>query len=224
MSKGVHLPKVSIIVPVYNQEKYIGRCLRSLLRQTMPSDDYEIIVINDGSTDKTPYALDLFHNAIIRIDNKCNLGLPASINIGIKKSRSSYIIRVDSDDYVNENFINFLFLYMETNPQVDSVACDYYLVDDCENILERVNSELSPIACGIIFRKAQLLEIGLYDESFRWHEERELRIRYEKKYRINRLDIPLYRYRRHTGNLTNNLSEMAAHDRLLNSKHDPNKN
>ncbi|OYU66500.1 MAG: glycosyl transferase, partial [Burkholderiales bacterium PBB5] len=58
-------PLVSVIVPVYNEERYIGRCLRSLLQQTMSQEHYEIIVIDDASTDRTPYALELFHDQIV---------------------------------------------------------------------------------------------------------------------------------------------------------------
>ncbi len=101
-------PRVSIIVAAYNQEKYIGRCLRSLLHQTFPQDSYEIIVVNDGSTDRTAFALELFHDAIHPITNEHNLGLPASINKAILAARSPFIVRVDADDYVNTNFLNFL--------------------------------------------------------------------------------------------------------------------
>ena len=95
---------VSVIVPVYNQEKYIGRCLRSLLAQDFPKNEYEIIVINDGSTDRTSYGLELFKNDIVLINNKKNKGLPYSLNQGIRKSKSKFIVRVDSDDYVNVNY------------------------------------------------------------------------------------------------------------------------
>ena len=63
-------PRVSVLVAAYNQERFIGRCLRSLLHQTMPLGDYEIIVINDGSTDRTSYALELFHDAIKVVVNE----------------------------------------------------------------------------------------------------------------------------------------------------------
>ena len=93
----------------YNQEKFIGRCLRSLLNQTLSHGSYEIIVVNDGSTDRTPYALELFHDAIHTITNDQNRGLPASINKGILTAKAQYIVRVDADDYVNTNFLNFLY-------------------------------------------------------------------------------------------------------------------
>jgi hypothetical protein len=99
------------------------------------------------------------------------------------------------------------------------VACDYLLVDDEEDVIEKANSSENPIACGILFRKSQLIEIGLYDETFLRHEERDLRLRFEKKYRISRLDIPLYRYRRHSNNITNDLEAMNHHEKRLHSKH-----
>ena len=206
-------PRVSIIVAAYNQEKYIGRCLRSLLHQTFPQDSYEIIVVNDGSTDRTAFALELFHDAIHPITNEHNLGLPASINKAILAARSPFIVRVDADDYVNTNFLNFLYFFLDQNPSVDAVACDYWLVNDSEEWLERVDCSEKPIACGIMFRKQHLINIGMYDEAFRCHEDRDLRIRFEKTYTIRRLELPLYRYRRHDDNLTNN-SEAMEHHRL----------
>lgn len=212
-------PLVSVIVAAYNQEKFIGRCLRSLLHQTIPHESYEIIVIDDGSSDRTPYALELFHDAIHTITNEKNLGLPASINRGIAAARAEYIVRVDSDDYVNQNFLNFLHFFLDQNRYADAVACDYLLVDDAEEVLERANCMDRPIACGIMFRKQQLIDVGMYDESFRCHEDRDLRIRFEKKYRISRLELPLYRYRRHENNITNDAEAMEHHRQNLLRKH-----
>jgi glycosyltransferase involved in cell wall biosynthesis len=223
MSKNRIQPNVSVIVPAFNQERYIGRCLRSLLHQTLSHELYEIIVINDGSTDLTAYALEQFVDSqdspIKVINNEVNMGLPASINRGIHASRGEFIVRVDSDDFVNANFINFLQVYLESNQNVDAVACDYILLDDEENVIQRNNCDENPIACGIMFRKSHLVDVGLYDEAFRLHEERELRIRFEKKYKIKRLDIPLYRYRRHANNITNDLTQMERYQNNLHLRH-----
>lgn len=210
---------VSIIVPVYNQEKYIGRCLRSLLAQDFDKDRFEVIVINDGSNDKTAYALELFKNDIVIINNKKNKGLPYSLNKGIKKSKSQYIVRVDSDDYININFLKFLTFYLDQNINFDAVACDYLIVNNKEKIISRKNCLKTPIACGIMFRIEQLISIGLYDEKFLLHEEKDLRIRFKKKYNITRIELPLYRYRMHESNNTKNTSKMKIHLNKLKKKH-----
>lgn len=215
MKNSEQNPKISVIVPVYNHERFIGRCLRSLLHQTLPHTDYEIIVVDDGSTDLTSYALQLFCDnssvSIIKlIRNKKNIGLSASLNKALYFSNAPYVVRVDSDDFVNINFLNFLHYFLKVNEYADAVACDYQLVDDKEKVLKRCNCNEEPIACGIMFRKEQLFDIGLYNESLRIHEERELRERFKDKYKILRLEVPLYRYRRHDKNITKD-SELAQY-------------
>ncbi len=218
-SSNFKLPLVSVIVPVFNQDKYIGRCLRSLLAQTFPRYDFEIIVINDGSTDKTSYALDLFKEDVVIINNDVNLGLPASLNRGILVAKSPLVVRVDSDDYVSVNFITFLFNFISQNKYMDAVACDYNLIDDNGEKISRENCMDKPIGCGIIFKKEHLIDIGLYDKNFLRHEERDLRIRFLKKYNIHRLELPLYRYRRHNSNITNDIDAMEHHMYNLIAKH-----
>ncbi len=198
--------KISIIIPVFNREKYISRCLRSLLNQSFKRKNYELIIINDGSNDKTQDILEFFKEnfkeEIKIISNEKNLGLPASLNIGIKASIGKYIVRVDSDDYVNKDFLSILYLMITLNPSYSAVACDYYLVNDEEKILEHVNCEEKPIGCGIIFETNDIKSIGMYDEKYLINEEVEFRERYIKKYSIKRLAIPLYRYRKHKHNMT----------------------
>ncbi len=214
-----HAPLVSVIVPAYNQEKYIGRCLRSLIAQDLPRDRFEIIVIDDGSTDRTGYALQLFREEIKVISNEKNLGLPASLNRGVRAAISPFVVRLDADDYVNAQFLSLLQLFLASNHYMDAAACDYLLVDDCEEVLSRENCMEKPIACGIMFRTEQLIDIGLYDENFLLHEDRDLRIRFLEKYGIHRLELPLYRYRRHDSNITNNREAMRRHMGNLVEKH-----
>ena len=195
--------EVSVIITAYNEEKFISRCLRSIIKQSLPHDKYEIIVVNDASNDKTSYALDSFGDAIKVINNKKNIGLPASINKGIKIAKGKYIIRLDADDYVNLNYLNFLKLFLDFNNDYDAAACDYLLVDDEEKVLGRYDAIECPIGCGVMFKKIDLVKLGLYDESFLRHEEKELRVRFEKKYKMGHLNLPLYRYRKHENNITN---------------------
>lgn len=214
--------QITVLIPTYNQEKYIGRCLRSLLDQSVDTKLYEILVIDDGSTDLTSYALSQFigNASNIRvITHSTNKGLPATLNTGIINARGKYIVRVDSDDFVNTNYISFLHYYLEENPDSDAVACDYYLLDDKENTLRRCDATQEPIGCGIMFKTKDLLSIGMYDETFKLHEEKELRIRFEKKYKVDHLRIPLYRYRKHEENITNNKKNMKEFSDKLFHKH-----
>jgi glycosyltransferase involved in cell wall biosynthesis len=214
-----HLPTISIIIPAHNQERYIGRCLRSILNQTYPRADYEIIVINDASTDRTAYALELFESEIVLITNDEQLGLPGSLNKGIRKARGRFIIRLDGDDYVHGEYLNVLALHLDLNSHFDAVACDYLLVDDKEEVLVQKNCMEEPIGCGIMFRIDHLIDIGLYDEEFLSREEEDLRIRFEKKYTVERVALPLYRYRRHDNNMTNDESRMTDFAETLANKH-----
>ncbi len=220
--------KISVIIPTFNQDIFLSRCIRSLLKQSISKDLYEIIIVNDGSSDKTKFVIDLlkdpFSSNIKVINNKKNMGLPYSLNRGIKKSKGEFIVRVDSDDYVNKDFLYFLSIFLDMNPKINAVCCDYLLVDDQEVVLKRENSYQKPIACGIMFRKKTMQLIGLYDEKFLLNEEKEFRIRYESKFKIERLAIPLYRYRRHTNNITNDQKNMKKFDKLLKEKHFSRKN
>ena len=107
--------RISVIIPVFNQERFIGRCLRSILSQNLHKSEYDVIVINDGSKDNTSKILKAFGNEIIVLENKKNKGLPFSINKGILKSKSRFIVRLDSDDYVNKNFLHILKIFLEEN-------------------------------------------------------------------------------------------------------------
>ena len=210
---------VSVIVAAHNEERFIGRCIRSLLAQRFPRDKFEIVVVNDGSTDRTPMILASFGADIRVIANDANIGLPASINRAIHTIHSKYLVRVDADDYVNGSFLDVLYMFLAENPDLDAVACDYLLVDDREDVLGRRNCMDEPIACGIMFRTDQLLDVGLYDETFLLHEDRDLRVRFLERHKIHRIPLPLYRYRRHSDNITNDTAAMEHHYQRLIDKH-----
>ena len=193
-----------VVLPTYNQAPYLDRCIRSLLAQSEYTD-YEIICINDGSTDETTTILKKYSKQITILENTINCGLPFSINRAINESSSRFIVRVDTDDYVSRHFLRILTLALQLNDELDAVACDYEIFDS-KGTISISNIEKSPIACGIMFRRDHLWEVGLYDESFKIHEDKELMTRFEKKYKVTRIPIPLYRYRRHSYNLTNDIA------------------
>ena len=211
-------PYISVIIPAHNAERFIGRALRSVISQNYV-EDFEIVVVNDASTDRTEFALELFNQDITILRNDTRLGLPGSLNRAIRAARGKYIVRVDADDYVTHDYLYILQRFLESNTHMDAIACDYLVVDDGENIIERRNCMDFPIGCGIMFRSAQLIDVGLYDDCLLMHEDRDLRARFLERYKISRVELPLYRYRRHTDNMTNDRSAWEHYENRLRDKH-----
>lgn len=219
MSAAPTAPQISVIIPAYNAERFIGRAIRSVLNQSVAATDYEIIAVDDASQDRTAYALDLFKDEISVHKNAQHLGLPATLNHAVRAARGKYIVRVDADDYVRSDYLYILQRFLEDNTYMDAVACDYFVVDDAENVVERCNCLDRPIGCGIMFRTDHLIDIGLYDADFLMHEDRDLRARFVRKYSIHRIELPLYRYRRHGDNMTNDAEAWRQYEQRLIDKH-----
>jgi len=210
---------VSVIITAYNYDRYLERCLRSVLDQSLPKSQYEIIVVNDGSTDKTKEVLDNYTDIARVFHLEKNMGLSYARNFGIKKARGMFVVFVDADDYIQHDMLLIQKTFLTENNKLDAVSVDYYLVDERGTHLEHVNAEEKPIACGIMFRKDFLYDIGLYDESFRAREDEDLRIRFLQKYKIYNIILPLYRYRMHDSNLTKDKEKMDEHLNKLIKKH-----
>lgn len=117
-------PKVSIIVPVYNVEKYLHRCMDSLINQTLK--DIEIIAVNDGSTDSSLSILQEYEKKDTRVIviNNINQGVSHSRNIGIDKACGDYLLFVDSDDWINLDMCERMYNKALSN-QSDIVMCSY---------------------------------------------------------------------------------------------------
>lgn len=211
--------KVSVIVATYNRERYLGRAIRSLIDQSFPKDDFEILIVDDGSTDNTGRILQSFGDWIKVISLPEHKGLPAACNVGISQALGRYTIRVDADDYVHEDLLRIEYLFLTLNREYDAVACDYYMVDDEERRIGRHNAEEEPIGCGIMFKKDNLVAIGLYDENFMILGDDDLRIRYLQQYNIHRIELPLYRYRQHEENMTGDKEAVQHYQDMLDEKH-----
>lgn len=97
------MQKITIIVPVYNCEKTIEKCIDSILKQTYKN--FELIVINDGSVDKTLEILQRYNDSRIKIINQLNKGTGFARNIGLKNATGEYICFIDGDDYIKPNFL-----------------------------------------------------------------------------------------------------------------------
>jgi len=210
---------VSLIITAHNYAQYVERAIRSALDQSLGQSEYEILVINDASTDHTQEVLENYKEEVRVFNLEQNLGLSGARNFGIQKAKGQFIIFLDADDYIHRDLLKVQKLFLEENTKLDAVSTDYYLVNERGERIEHVCAEEKPIACGIMFRKDFLYNIGLYDEKFRAREEEDLRIRWTESYNIYNLIVPLYRYRMHDSNLTKNTSAMDEHRELLDSKH-----
>ena len=130
---------ISVIIPVYNAEKQIEKCLKSVIEQTY--DKIEIIVINDGSTDNSLNVIKECskNDKRIRLINIQNKGVSAARNLGINEAKGEYICFIDADDYVDTNLIENLQLYFEQD--YDLIKYKAVSVDKSGNVLEYFNGE-----------------------------------------------------------------------------------
>jgi glycosyltransferase involved in cell wall biosynthesis len=212
--------EASVIITNHNNGKFIGRCIRSCLKQSLKN--YEIIVVDDASTDNSADIIKSF-DKINPIFLDKNVGQAEASNIGVKKAMGSLIIRVDSDDYINENTLLFMSEILLNNPDIGFVYSDYFIVNEKEEKIKRLNIEtikdLYTHGAGIMFRKINLEAIGLYDPQLRHAEDYDLLIRYFKNFDGYHLKIPLYRYRQHKGNITKVVGERNEYRKMVEKKH-----
>lgn len=154
---------LSIIVPVYNVEAYLQKCVESLLNQDLPVTDYEIILVDDGSKDNSGLLCDKFAQAHdnIRVIHQPNMGLSAARNTGLAEARGQYIQFVDSDDYLNPNVLKDIIRRME-DQNLDILRINYQDVNDLgelinPNKITKPFSDYSEKVCdGITFLNERL--------------------------------------------------------------------
>ena len=143
------MKKFSIVIPVYNVEKYLKNCLDSCLNQDIPHSDYEIIVVNDGSPDNSQMIIDKYkkeYSNVIKAFKKKNEGLSEARNFGLKKATGDYIAFIDSDDYVETNMISEMIKCARKNNS-DIVVCDIF--DEYEDKIDvEVCNECHPFYTG----------------------------------------------------------------------------
>ena len=176
--------RVSVIIPVYNLEKYIGRCLDSLISQDF--SDYEVIIVNDGSTDNTAQICDEYAEKynFIKAVHKENGGVSSARNLGIDLAEGEYIMFVDGDDYVTSNYISTMYQCQIENPD-KMIVCNMFKKreDDIEyesllkNTAKEVTSYpkkdffllfkfgISGFPVNKIFNKAKILSSKIYFDT-----------------------------------------------------------
>ena len=197
--------KISIIVTNFNYSKFLDRAIRSAFVQNYPTDKYELIVVDDCSTDKSLEIIESYGDLISKIYLKNNVGLSKARNIGVEESNGEYIIFIDADDFIHRDLIFIAGMFLDQNEMFDAVSVDYITVDEKGHEIKRVAFSDNPLACGIMYRKEKFINIGMFDENLRVNEDKEFRERFnEKGYKMHNIELPLYRYRKHRGSLTYN--------------------
>lgn len=131
-------PMVSVILPVFNAAPYLRSAIDSILGQTY--DNFELIIINDGSTDDSePIISSYTDHRIIQITNPSNLGLVYSLNIGINSAKGEYIARMDADDISQPDRLSTQVAFLSTNPDYGMCGTFYEVIDNLGNKVHKVN-------------------------------------------------------------------------------------
>ena len=173
-------PKVTVLMTVYNEEKYIRDAVDSVLNQTFP--DFELLIVNDASKDSTMTILEEYNDPRIRlISNEKNLGCPKSSNKGLKSAKGKYIARLDGDDICFPNRLKIQYEFMEKHPDIDVLGTSTEVINEKgERIAVWRNYFLPEVTYFLLhFRnclthssvmyKAQFArDIGGYNEDIKW--------------------------------------------------------
>lgn len=206
---------VSVIVPVYNVEKYLEKCLESLVNQKF--NNYEVIVVNDGSPDNSQNIIDKYvenYPELIRGYKKENGGLSSARNYGLKKAKGEYVSFVDSDDYVKADYLSLLYDKAKLG-NYDIVVCD--IIRKYENNEEILNCYFDknntvvknllvslPAAWNKIYKKNLFIDNNIYYPDKLYYEDLATtgRLLISAK-NVAYIDEPLYYYIDREGSIMN---------------------
>jgi len=210
---------VSIIIPVYNTEKYIDRCIKSILIQTFT--DFECILIDDCSTDNSFAICDYYTKKDTRfkiIRNKKNIGVSLSRKKGLLVSRGGYIQYIDSDDWLEKDMIEKMY-QKAVSENYDMVVCDYYSVEnDIFKIAKQDFSSFDKIDIikkllsirikSVLWNKMVKRELYLKAEYPKYNRSEDYVISIQNIYNSNKIgyiNFPLYYYYYNSESLSNNI-------------------
>ncbi len=225
---------VSIVVPAYNAARYLKQTLESILSQTYRN--FEIIVVDDGSTDDTPCIAQQFGNAI-RYIRQPNRGLSAARNTAIKNARAEVIALLDSDDLWEPQFLERMIHLLNIHPEAAGVYCGFQYINSKGEVVGKPSLKIVPpesfhstmvndgnwlAPCAVIFRRQLAEKVGLFDESLHAVEDWDLWIRMSECAPFVGLQEALVKYRRHENNMSKDPDRMiTAINQLTEKRYGP---
>ena len=211
-------PLVSVIISVYNGKKYILRALLSILAQSF--DNFEIILIDDGSTDGTANAIKLIQDQRVKFIQQENQGLTKSLNRALRMANGKWIARHDADDFSIYSRFEKQIEFLRSNPDLGMVGTSCFIQPERHGIINEVyiypqayNEILdafyhyNPLVHGsVIINKDIMDEVGGYNEEFLFVQDYELWSRIIKRTKVSNLSVPLYvrTVHRHCSQITAN--------------------
>lgn len=168
-------PLITVLMPAYNAEKYINEAVSSVLNQTFT--DFELLIINDGSTDSTKQIIELFTDTRIRLINQTNQGVAAALNIGLLNAKAELIARFDADDICVPERLGIQYEYLMSNTDCILVGANADYIDmhgefvftgrmlayTNEDIRSSITNYCPLIHSAIMFRKEPVFKAGCYN-------------------------------------------------------------
>jgi glycosyltransferase involved in cell wall biosynthesis len=208
------VPEISVLMPVYNAEKYLKQAIESIIEQTF--NDFEFIIINDGSTDTSLSIIEGYasRDQRIKLVSRENKGLVYTLNEGLGLSRGKYIARMDADDISFVYRFQKQYEFLQINDEYAVVGSKVELIDDegmplieMIDIYEHNDIDEAHINCLLggavimhptaLIRKASILAVGGYDERFKHAEDYDLWLRLAEIGKLHNLNEVLLSYRQH---------------------------
>ncbi len=202
------MPRVSIIIPVYNGANYVREAIDSALAQT--SDDLEVIVVNDGSRDDGATAeIARSYGDRIRYVEKENGGVSSALNRGIEEMRSQWFCWLSHDDRYLPEKVATQLAFLDRNPEVRIVGCDFQMIDEHGHVTGEFHEHLRLArtghdvmtswiyGCGLMIQRDLLIEAGLFNDSNRTTQDLEMWLRLIERHPIHLLPEVLAQFRQH---------------------------
>lgn len=208
-------PKVTVLMPVYNGEKYLNDAIDSILGQTF--QDFEFLIVNDGSTDNSVEIIKSYDDTRIRLfHNEKNLGVARTLNKGMELARGEYIARMDSDDISLPRRLKRQTDFMDSHPVIGACGAWFRRFGDLKSIVDRPLTDPQQIRCGQLFNSrlghpTVMMRLELfrrhalfYDPDYKDAEDFELWMRALESFELANVGEVLLLYRVHSGQVSEN--------------------